>query len=107
MYDIASLTKVVVTTTLVEKLVEGDFPSPLNLDAPIERYLPEWTKVSAIGMAAQSDRAQLMTHTSGLPPFRNTGGHQRASKRRWGGFLPSRWNMSQERKLCTRILGSF
>ena len=42
MYDLASLTKVVVTTTLVEKLVEGDFPSPLDLDAPIERYLPEW-----------------------------------------------------------------
>jgi len=40
MYDIASLTKVVVTTTLVEMLVEGDFPSPLDLDAPIERYLP-------------------------------------------------------------------
>jgi len=59
MYDIASLTKVVVTTTLVEKLVEGDFPSPLNLDAPIERYLPEWTKRAAIGMAAQSDRAQF------------------------------------------------
>src|SRR5215471_15232319 len=34
MYDIASLTKVVATTTLVEKLVEGDFPSPLNLDSP-------------------------------------------------------------------------
>ncbi len=43
MYDLASLTKVVVTTTLVEKLVEGDFASPLDLDAPIERYLPEWT----------------------------------------------------------------
>ena len=28
MYDLASLTKVVVTTTLVGKLVEGDFPSP-------------------------------------------------------------------------------
>ncbi|MGC2233855.1 MAG: glycoside hydrolase family 3 N-terminal domain-containing protein, partial [Candidatus Acidiferrum sp.] len=42
MYDVASLTKVIVTTTLVEKLVEGDFPSPLQLDAPVERYLPEW-----------------------------------------------------------------
>ena len=52
MYDIASLTKVVVTTTLVEKLVEGDFASPLNLDAPIDRYLPEWTMVrNRIGVA--------------------------------------------------------
>jgi len=42
MYDIASLTKVVATTTLVAKLVEGDFAVPLDLDAKIERYLPEW-----------------------------------------------------------------
>ena len=62
MYDIASLTKVVVTTTLVEKLVEGDFPSPLNLDAPIERYLPEWRHKVTV--------RNLMTHTSGLPPFK-------------------------------------
>src|SRR5260370_3245139 len=44
MYDIASLTKVVVTTTLVEKLVEGNFPSPLNLDAQMDRYLPNCHK---------------------------------------------------------------
>src|SRR5262249_13828081 len=42
MYDIASLTKVVVTATLAAKLSEGDFPVPLDLDARIERYLPEW-----------------------------------------------------------------
>src|SRR6266576_3053601 len=32
MYDIASLTKVVTTTTLVAKLAEGDFAVPLDLD---------------------------------------------------------------------------
>ncbi len=93
MYDLASLTKVVATTTLVEKLVEGDFPSPLDLDAPIERYLPEWIdgpqsegphKVVVKNLkelsAWQDDRQiawrhkvtvrHLMTHTSGLPPFK-------------------------------------
>ena len=93
MYDIASLTKVVATTTLAEKLVEGDFPSPLNLDAPIERYLPEWinaplaqarheVKVTDLRQLPDlSGPAQLewrhkvtvrhlMTHTSGLPPFK-------------------------------------
>src|SRR5438046_10325042 len=44
MYDIASLTKVVATTTLVAKLAEGDFPVPLDLDAKLERYLPEWAR---------------------------------------------------------------
>jgi len=93
MYDIASLTKVVVTTTLVEMLVEGDFPSPLDLDAPIERYLPEWiagpqaegpqkivVRDSREGANWPGERQiawrhkvtvrHLMTHTSGLPPFK-------------------------------------
>jgi len=70
MYDIASLTKVVVTTTLVEKLVEGDFPSPLNLDAPIERYLPEWATGPQPEWRRRVTVRHLMTHTSGLPPFK-------------------------------------
>ncbi len=93
MYDLASLTKVVVTTTLVEMLVEGDFPSPLDLDAPIERYLPEWiegpqadspNKVTVKNLQQLQDWPSgrqvawrhkvtvryLMTHTSGLPPFK-------------------------------------
>jgi beta-N-acetylhexosaminidase len=70
MYDIASLTKVVVTTTLVEKLVEGDFPSPLNLDAPIERYLPEWPGGPQPEWRHKVTVRHLMTHTSGLPPFK-------------------------------------
>src|SRR5262249_37893420 len=68
MYDIASLTKIVVTTTLVEKLVEGDFPSPLSLDSPIERYLPEWTTGPQPEWRHKVTVRQLMTHTSGLPP---------------------------------------
>ncbi len=70
MYDIASLTKVVATTTLVEKLVEGDFPSPLSLDAPIERYLPEWTTGPQPEWRHKVTVRNLMTHTSGLPPFK-------------------------------------
>src|SRR5580704_10200926 len=73
MYDIASLTKVVVTTTLVAKLAEGDFPVPLDLDAKVERYLPEW----AAGPSGQDLEwrhrvtvRHLLTHTSGLPPFK-------------------------------------
>jgi len=76
MYDVASLTKVIVTTTLVEKLVEGDFKVPLNLDAPIERYLPEWTagpskdNPTALEWRRRVTVRHLMTHTSGLPPFK-------------------------------------
>ena len=70
MYDLASLTKVVVTTTLVEKLVEGDFASPLNLDAPIERFLPEWPAGPQPEWRHRVTVRHLMTHTSGLPPFK-------------------------------------
>jgi CubicO group peptidase (beta-lactamase class C family) len=70
MYDVASLTKVIVTTTLVEKLVEGDFKSPLLLDVPIERYLPEWASGPQPEWRHRVTVRHLMTHTSGLPPFK-------------------------------------
>jgi len=71
MYDLASLTKVVVTTTLVEKLVEGDFAYPLSLDAPIERFLPEWANGPQPEWRHRVAVRHLMTHTSGLPPFKD------------------------------------
>ena len=79
MYDIASLTKVVATTTLVAKLAEGDFPVPLDLDAKIERYLPEWTSPQFAKKDQSPTDAEwrhqvtvrhLLTHTSGLPAFK-------------------------------------
>ena len=70
MYDIASLTKVVVTTTLVEKLAEGDFAVPLDLDAKIERYLPEWASGPQPEWRHRVTVRHLLTHTSGLPPFK-------------------------------------
>src|SRR5256885_11597081 len=38
MYDIASLTKVVGTTTNTEKLVLGDVSVPLDFETQVERY---------------------------------------------------------------------
>jgi beta-glucosidase-like glycosyl hydrolase/CubicO group peptidase (beta-lactamase class C family) len=70
MYDIASLTKVVVTTTLVAKLAEGDFAVPLDLDAKIERYLPEWASGPQPEWRHRVTVRHLLTHTSGLPPFK-------------------------------------
>ncbi|HUL16617.1 MAG TPA: glycoside hydrolase family 3 N-terminal domain-containing protein [Terriglobales bacterium] len=70
MYDLASLTKVVATTTLAAKLVEGDFPVPLDLDAKIERYLPEWADGPQPEWRHRVTVRNLLTHTSGLPPFK-------------------------------------
>jgi len=70
MYDIASLTKVVATTTLVAKLAEGDFPVPLDLDARVARYLPEWTSGPQPEWRQRATVRHLLTHTSGLPAFK-------------------------------------
>lgn len=71
-YDAASLTKVVATTTAVMQLVER---GKLELDAPVVRYLPAF---------AQNDKSavtvrQLLVHNSGLRPDVDT-------KPAWSGY---------------------
>jgi CubicO group peptidase (beta-lactamase class C family) len=63
LWDIASLTKVVGMTSAMMQLVEQ---GKVDLDAPAQRYLPEWT-------GQYKDRVtvrDLLTHRSGLPPFK-------------------------------------
>jgi len=62
-------TKVVATTTLVAKLAEGDFAVPLDLDAKIERYLPNG-RAAEHRVAASSDGAAFTDTHFGLPPFK-------------------------------------
>jgi serine-type D-Ala-D-Ala carboxypeptidase len=62
-WDLASLTKVVGTTSAVMQLVER---GRIVLDAPIGRYLPEWT---GAGDSAVTVR-RLLTHSAGLPSWR-------------------------------------
>jgi serine-type D-Ala-D-Ala carboxypeptidase len=59
-YDIASLTKVVGTTSAVMALVED---GRLEIDAPVSRYLPEFSG----GAKDRVTIRHLLTHTSGLP----------------------------------------
>jgi CubicO group peptidase (beta-lactamase class C family) len=56
-YDLASVTKVVATTTALMILVER---GKVALDAPVSRYIPEVTGVPAATIR------QLLNHTSGL-----------------------------------------
>ncbi len=60
-FDVASLTKVVATTTAIMQLVEQ---GKIVLSAPVGDYWPEF---KANGKEAISVR-ELMTHYSGLPP---------------------------------------
>jgi CubicO group peptidase (beta-lactamase class C family) len=64
MWDLASLTKVLATTTALAQLVERGM---VQLDAPVQRYLPEWTGPDKDAVTVR----HLLTHSSGAPAFRN------------------------------------
>ena len=62
-WDLASLTKVIGTTTAVMQLQQQ---GKIALDSPVVRYLPEW---KARGASVITVR-QLLTHSGGLPAWR-------------------------------------
>jgi CubicO group peptidase (beta-lactamase class C family) len=61
LFDLASLTKVVGTTTAIMALVQQ---GRLDLDTPIHQYLSLWPSKGAHGRVTLR---HLLTHTSGLP----------------------------------------
>ncbi|MGA1360126.1 MAG: glycoside hydrolase family 3 N-terminal domain-containing protein [Gemmatimonadaceae bacterium] len=61
-WDLASLTKVVGLTSAVMQLTEQ---GKLSLDAPVQRYLPEWQGRHKARVTVR----HLLTHSSGLAPF--------------------------------------
>ena len=62
-YDLASLTKVVATTTAIMVLYDT---GKLDLDAPVSRYLPDFSG----GLRDQVTVRHLLTHRAGLPAGR-------------------------------------
>jgi len=61
-FDLASLTKMIVTNTSIMILVEH---GKINLDDPASKYLPEFKQKGKENITIR----QLVTHTSGFPPF--------------------------------------
>jgi len=62
-WDLASLTKVVATTSAMMQLVES---GKIDLDAPVQRYLPDWIGTNKEKVTVR----HLLTHQSGLPAFK-------------------------------------
>jgi len=71
-YDLASLSKVVVTTTGAMILSQQ---KRLDLDAPVSRYLPEWTAAAKTdpdpSWRSRVTVRMLLLHDSGLPAHRD------------------------------------
>lgn len=63
MYDMASLTKVVCTTSMIMLLVQD---GTIRLDDPVSRFIPEYKGEGK----DETTLRHLITHTSGLPPFK-------------------------------------
>lgn len=61
LFDMASLTKVIVTTTAILQLYDQH---KLDLDAPVSKYLPEFAQNGKDRITVR----ELLTHYSGLPP---------------------------------------
>jgi beta-glucosidase-like glycosyl hydrolase/CubicO group peptidase (beta-lactamase class C family) len=66
-YDVASLTKPVVTATLVTMLAAS---GRIQFDAPLERYLPEWATGPNPEWRKRVTLRHLMLHASGLPAYK-------------------------------------
>jgi len=62
-YDLASLTKPLVTSLLIMQHVEA---GALNFDTPISRHLPEFRDARSDAITV----GELLTHTAGLPAWR-------------------------------------
>jgi CubicO group peptidase (beta-lactamase class C family) len=67
-YDAASLTKAVVTTTLVAMQVEA---GRIALDLPLARYVPEWNAGPNPEWRKGVTIRHLLTHSSGLPAHKD------------------------------------
>jgi beta-N-acetylhexosaminidase len=67
-YDAASLTKPVVTTTLVAMQVEA---GRIALDSPVARYVPEWNAGPNPEWRKGVTVRHLLTHSSGLPAHKD------------------------------------
>jgi CubicO group peptidase (beta-lactamase class C family) len=63
LWDMASLSKVIGTTTAAMQLWEQ---GRLNLDAPVQKYIPEFTGKNKELVTVRN----LLTHSSGLPAWR-------------------------------------
>ncbi len=63
LWDLASLTKVIGTTSAMAQLVES---GRADLTAPVQRYVPDWQGPGKEAVTI----THLLTHTSGLPSFK-------------------------------------
>jgi len=66
LFDLASLTKVMVTTPAILALIDD---GTVDLDQPVSRYLPDMNQVETTAPARNCSVRSLLSHQSGLPAW--------------------------------------
>src|SRR4026207_39228 len=95
-YDLASLTKPLVTSLLCARLIElGE----LTLDSSVSHYLPEFERTDKQMITVR----ELLTHTSGLPAWRPLYIRAEDERERTAGAIA---NLDLEYKPGTRVIYS-
>jgi CubicO group peptidase (beta-lactamase class C family) len=86
-FDLASITKPVATATSLMILVEE---GKISLDEKVKDFVPEFVPyVDPSGKPGEDARIwHLLTHTSGLPPYVEPGGHA-GVEQQFGAHLPT------------------
>lgn len=86
-FDLASMTKPIATATSLMILVEE---GQISLEEKVKDYVPEFSAyVNPTGQKGEDARIwHLLTHTSGLPPYVEPGGHAGVEKL-FGRSLPT------------------
>lgn len=87
-FDLASLTKVIGTTSAIMKLLEN---GELKLDDPAVKYVPELRGPTEVQTALKKSVTirQLLTHTAGFEPFRLFYEMDCSDEARWDSLFQS------------------
>jgi len=107
MYDIASLTKVVATTRSSRNLSKATFLFRSTLTRTSNANLPEWASGPQPEWRHRVTVRHLLTHTSGLPPFKEYWRASKINRTRWTRFSLSRSTTNPEQRKCIQIWESF
>ena len=100
-FDLASITKVISTTSAIMKLVENE---KLNLDDPVVKYLPDFKgkQIKYFDQKSKITIRNLMTHTAGLAPFKQFYLMESSKE----GRLDSLYNSEPETKIGEKVVYS-
>lgn len=91
-FDLASLTKVMVTVPEILRLVEDGL---VDLDDPLGKHLPDLAPGRKTAPVRSITLRQCLVHSSGLPPFEAIHQWGASAGSRWAAFMSHPWKLGE------------